>query len=256
MARHRIDVDQIWTGDSQYYSGLTRYEKCFTSVHGGLKQGYYGPIPSHNWISGVVLYYMLTGEPQAKECAFSNHAGMKRRLIDRQDKKPNPKTQTRELGWTILNLCSLYDLTADKKYLDDALILFNKPVTMQWQQSGPYLQKGLQYYYSTQGFCELHHRTGDEKVMKLLREGCAGDFSKHKTYDEWKVFVSNIYAYVGYKDKNDVYIARAEKLFSEYAAKSISCYRPGSGAWDKESGKFMRNGHILQYVEWKKKGGN
>jgi len=253
MARHRIDIDQIWTGDSEFYSGLTRYEKCFTSVHGGINDGHYGPIPSHNWLPGVVLYYMLTGEPQARECAFSNHAGMKRRLIDKQDKAPNAGIQTRELGWSILNLCALYDLTADKKYLDDAMILFDKPLTMQWKASGPYLQAGLQYYYSTQPLCELQHRTGSEEVMKLLREGCAGKFPEN-TYNEWPIFLSNIYAYVGYKDKNEAYIARAEELFIKYAeiTKNLGCYTT-NGAWDKESGKLIRNGHILQYVEWKLK---
>jgi hypothetical protein len=167
--------------------------------------------------------------------------------------------QTRELGWSILNLCSLYDLTADKKYLDDALILFNKPLTMQWQKGGPYLGATggncLQYYYSTQGLCELHHRTGDANVMKLLKEGCEGDYEATKpAYNEWPIFLSNIYAYVGYKEKNAAYIARAEELFAKYAeiTKNLGCYT-ANGAWDKESGKLIRNGHILQYVEWKLK---
>ncbi|HOX08915.1 MAG TPA: hypothetical protein PK280_21145, partial [Planctomycetota bacterium] len=257
MGRHRIDVDQIWAGDSEFYTGMTRYEKCYTSMHGGLNDGYYGPIPSHNWTSGLILYYMLTGEPQARECALNNYAGMKRRLIDKQDKSPSPNVQTRELGWSILNLCSLYDLTGEKKYLDDALILFSKPLTMQWEKGGPYLGSGggncLQYYYSTQGLCELHHRTGDEKVMKLLKEGCAGDYEATKpAYNEWRIFLSNIYAYVGYKEKNDAYVAKAEELFGRYAeeTKGLGCYTT-NGAWDKESGKLIRNGHILQFVEWK-----
>jgi hypothetical protein len=184
---------------------------------------------------------------------------MKRRLIDKQDKAPNPGVQTRELTWSILNLCSLYDLTADKKYLDDALILFNKPLTMQWQKSGPYLGATggncLQYYYSTQPLCELHHRTGDENVLKLLKEGCAGDYEATKpAYNEWPIFLSNIYAYVGYAEKNAAYLAKAEELFAKYAeiTKNLGCYTT-NGAWDKESGKLIRNGHILQYVEWKLK---
>jgi hypothetical protein len=259
MARHRIDIDQIWTGDSQYYNNLSRYEKCFTSIHGGIKDGHYGPIPSHNWIGGAVLYYMLTGEPQARECALNNHAGMKRRLIEPQDKEPNPGIQTRELGWSILNLCGLYDMTADRKYLDDAMILFNKPLTLQWRQSGPYLGATggncLQYFYSTQGLCELHDRTGDANVLRLIKEGCDGNYeATNPAYDEWPIFLSNIYAYLGYKQNNPAYLAKAEDLFCRYAeaTKNLGCYTT-NGAWDKESGKLMRNGHILQFVEWKLK---
>jgi hypothetical protein len=259
MARHRIDIDQIWAGDSQYYNNLTRYEKCFTGVHGGIKDGNYGPIPSHNWDSGMVLYYMLTGEPQAREGALNNYAGMKRRLIDPQDQAPNPNVQTRELGWSILNLCSLYDMTADRKYLDDAMILFNKPLTMQWKAGGPYLGNAggncLQYYYSTQALCELHQRTGDANVLKLLKEGCEGNYEETKpAYKEWAVFLSNIYAYVGYCEKNAAYIAKAEDLFCRYAeaTKTMGCYS-SNGAWAKDSGKLLRNGHILQYVEWRLK---
>jgi len=253
MARHRIDVDQIWTDkDSKFYSNLCRYEKSWTSVHSGLKDGYYGPIPSHTWLSGMVLYYMLTGENKARECAINCGRGIRRRQVAKYRNKPSAGGQTRSSGWAILALCSLYDMTADKTYLDDAMVLFNNNITPQWKQMGPYLQKGLQYYYTTQALCELHDRTGDENVMKLLEEGCAGSFS-HK-YKEWQIFLSNIYAYVGYKKNNPAYIKKAEDLFNAYipAASAPPCY-DGSGAWDKQSGKILRNGHILQFVEWKLK---
>lgn len=260
MARHRADIDQIWAGESQFYNNLSRYEKCFTSVHGGINDGHYGPIPTHNWISGVILMYMITGENHYKDCALNNHAGMKRRLIDPQNEQPKPSIQTRELGWTILNLCSLYDMTADKKYLDDAMIIFNKPLTMQWKERGPYFGATggncLQFYYSTQGLCELHHHTGNPEVLKLIKEGCEGDYEATRpAYKEWSIFLSNYYAYVGYKENNEDYIKKAEELFKRYVneTRNMNCYNPGGGAWDKESGKFLRNGHILQFVEWKRK---
>jgi PcRGLX-like protein central beta sandwich domain/PcRGLX-like N-terminal RIFT barrel domain len=259
MARHRIDVDQIWSSlDSKYYRNLTKYEKCFTSIHGGIKDGHYGPIPSHVWLSGVVLYYMITGEEKARECAINCGQGLRNRQVSKYKANPSTKGQTRSSGWTILAMCSLFDLTADKKYLDDALVLFNNHIVKQWEANGPYLVKGnfLQYYYSTQGLCELQHRTGDAKVMKLLEEGCAGSFPGGK-YSEWKIFLTNIYAYVGYKKNNPAYIKKARELFCSYvpASSSPPCYRGGSGAWDKESGKMIRNGHILQFVQWKLKQG-
>lgn len=254
MAKHRIDIDQIWTNkDSQYYSNLTRYEMCFTSIHGGLKEGYYGPITSHTWLSGVVLYYMLTGDMKAKECAINCGKGLSRRQVSRYRNKARAGGQTRESGWAILGFCSLYDMTSDKKYLDEAMVLFNNHIMKQWQARGPYLESNLQYYYSTQGLCELHDRTNDPNILKLLKEGCDGQFPK-KSYAEWRVFLSNIHAYVGYKTKDEKYIKSAEDLFSIYTnSKSyLKCYAE-TGAWDKESGKLLRNGHILQFVKWKMK---
>lgn len=254
MARHRIEIDQIWTDrDSQYYRNLSRYEMCYTSIHGGLKEGYYGPITSHTWLSGMVVYYMLTGETMAKECAISCGKGLSLRQVSRYRKKGSAGGQTRESGWAILGFCSLYDLTADKKYLDEAMVLFNNHIGRQWKARGPYLEAGLQYYYSTQGLCELHDRTGDKNVLKLLQEGCDGNFPK-KTYSEWRVFLSNIYAYVGYKTKNAKLITKAEELFTTYvkSKKHLRCYAV-TGAWDKESGKLLRNGHILQFVKWRLK---
>jgi hypothetical protein len=172
--------------------------------------------------------------------------------VDRYAKKPSDGGQTRSSGWAILCLTSLYDMTADRKYLDWAMTLFNNHFTPQWRAKGPYLQGGLSYYYSTQGLCELHHRTGDQNVLKLLTEGCEGDFQSR--YGEWMIFLSNIYAYVGYKTNNEAYLKKAEELFSQVIprqAKPVVFTR--SGAWTKETCKVMRNGHVLQYVLWRMK---
>jgi len=252
MARHRIDVDQCWSDrDELAYRACCAYEKGYTDIHHG--RGVRGrPTTTHTWVSGVVLYYMLTGEQKAYECAMRTYQGLLERAVNPKRKSPGTGGQMRSTGWSILNLCSLYDLTADKKYLDDAMVLFKNHVVPTWKKDGPYLQKGLQYYYSTQGFCELQHRTGDANVMKLLEEGCAGQFPK-KTYSEWPIFLSNIYAYVGYKKGKPEYIKTAQDYFTGYVSgsKSPPAYRIGSGAWTKETCKTIRNGHILQYVKWK-----
>jgi len=253
MARHRIDLDQIWSDRVQHhFRGLTFYEKGYQDIHGGVKNGWYKPIPSHNWVSGVVLYYFLTGEEKAKECALRNGMGLKLRQVDPYAKKPSAGGQTRSSGWAILCLTSLYDLTADKKYLDWAMTLFNNHFTPQWREKGPYLQGGLSYYYSTQGLCELHHRTGDENVLKLLKEGCEKIDTFPRTYGEWKIFLSNVLAYVGYTTNNAAYIRKAEDLFTAVIPKGPKpTVFTGNGGWTKESGKPMRNGHILQYVLWR-----
>jgi hypothetical protein len=259
MARHRIDVDQIWSDKvSPAFRGLTRYEKGYTNIHGGVKDGYYKPIPSHVWVSGAVLYYMLTGEEKAKECALRTAMGLELRQVNRFKDKPSADDQPRSSTWAILALCSVYDLTADKKYLDEAMILFKNNTAMQWKQNGPFLGNDcLQYYYSVYPLCELHGRTGDEDILKFLKAGCDAPYpgpGMSQPYPEWKIHMTNLYAYVGWKTNNPEYLKKAEQLFVEFVPgdKSPACYTD-NGAWDKETGKAIRNGQLLQYVEWKLK---
>jgi len=250
MARHLIEVDHLWsTRNHPMLQKMARFEFTSPYTHGGLAGGRCKPIPSHNWISGIILYYMLTGDPIAHECALSSDAGLEKRIVSRFRKQPSAGGQMRESGWAILCYCSLYDLTGERKYLDKAMVLFRNNLAHKWKEKGPYGDGGLQYYYCTQGLCELHHRTGDPEVMKMLEEGCRGSFSDR--YAEWRVFLTNIYAYVGYKQNNPQYITKAKELFLAYKpGGSPDCFR-GTGAWDKETGKFIRNGHILQHVLWK-----
>ena len=252
MARHLIEVDHLWSKrNHKMLQQMARFEFCSPYTHGGLADGRCKPTPSHVWISGVILYHMLTGDPMARECALSTDAGLELRMVDRFRKKPSSGGQARASGWGMLAYCSLYDLTGDKKYLDKGLVLFRNNQKLKWKQKGPYTDGGLQYYYSTQGLCELQHRTGDPEIMQMLEEGCKGNFSAQ--YAEWRVFLTNVYAYVGSKKNKPEYIKKAKELFLAYKPSgSPACFR-GTGAWDKETGKFIRNGHILQYVLWKGK---
>ncbi len=254
MARHRIDVDQIWSDKvAHYFRGLTRYEKGYTNIHGGVKSGYYKPIPSHHWNQGVAVYYMLTGEEKARECALRSAMGVKLRTVDKFAKSPGAGGQLRSAGWSLLVLCSAYDLTADKKYLDQALSLFRNNIVPKWKAKGPYMDGGLQYYYSVYPLAMLHHRTGDAEVLKLMREGVAKDSFSYK-YGEWTIHINNLYAYVGMLDNKPAAIKKAQELFMKYAPRGDNpgVYN-GNGAWTKEQAKHLRYGHLLQYIHWRKK---
>jgi exo-rhamnogalacturonan lyase-like protein len=251
MERHLAEVDHLWSDRNHpLQQKMARYEFANPFIHGGLGDGRCKPNPSHNWVSGIVLYYMLTGDQMAYECAISNGVGVYKRKVARLKDKPTAGGQARESGWGILLYCSLYELTADKQYLDNALVLWNNNLKEKYKAKGCYMDRGLQYYYCTQGLVELQKLSGDKDLMKMLEEGCKGDFSDR--YKEWHVFLTNIYAYVGYKQNKPEYIEKAKKLFQAYRPRP-QCFN-SSGAWDKESGKFIRNGHILQYVLWKQAG--
>jgi len=262
MIRHRVDVDQVWSDRvAHYFRGLGRWETSPVNLHGDVNGGRSKPITSHFWGSGVVLHYMLTGDPKSKECALRGGVGIRLRQVNKYKDKPSAGGQSRSSGWAILFLCSLYDMTADRKYLDDAMVLFSNHLMEQRKASGPFLVKSnhLQYYYGTQGFCELAERTGDAKVLEFIKAGVEADFEKTcgaKTYNEWPMFLSNIYAYLGHKTDNEGLVKKAEDYFCRVVSKSPSppCHK-SSGAWTKETCKTLRNGHILQFVKWKRAGG-
>ncbi|MFW6157898.1 MAG: hypothetical protein ACOC8E_00905 [Planctomycetota bacterium] len=253
MARHRIDVDQIWSDRvNKSYRGLTHYEKQYTDIHGGVKDGWYKPITSHHWACGVALYYMLTGEPKARECAIRSAKGVSWRQVDRYRNKPSAGGQLRATGWGILLLCSVYDMTADQHWLDEATVLFKNHVVPKWEKKGPHMDGGLQYYYSIDGLTRLHHRTGNEQLLEALRDGAKNEFKAR--YGEWKIHFSNLYGYLALVDKSQEHLKKGEQLFIDYVSdrESPRCYT-GNGAWTKETGKRLRNGHILQYAKWKRK---
>ncbi|MFO7900630.1 MAG: hypothetical protein R6V58_16410, partial [Planctomycetota bacterium] len=254
MARHRIDVDQIWSDRvGKSYRGLTHYEKQYTDIHGGVKNGWYKPITSHHWACGVALHYMLTGEPKARECAIRSAKGVSWRQVDRYRSKPSAGGQFRSTGWAILLLCSVYDMTADQHWLDEAMVLFKNSVLPTWKKRGPHMGGGLQYYYSIDGLTRLHHRTGNEQLLEVLRDGAKKEFKAR--YGEWKIHFSNLYGYLALVDKSQEHLKKGEQLFTDYVSdrESPRCYT-AAGAWTKETGKRLRNGHILQYAEWKLKG--
>lgn len=255
MAWHRIDVDELWSDkEDQAFRGLTRYEKGYTDIHGGVKDGYYKPITSHHWASGVALYYMLTGDEAAKECTLRSAMGVRQRQVSRFKASPNAGGQPRESGWSILVLCAAYDVTGDKQYLDDALLLFTNNLKAMWKEKGTFFggkaeSPDIQYLYCLQPLCELHHHTGNEEILALLKEGAAANPNTGNLIEI--NHLSNLYGYVGLMEKNQDYIKKGEAVFAKAVqGDNPACYG-GGGAWTKETGKRVRYGQILHYAHWK-----
>ena len=220
MARHRIDIDQLWSDrDPASVRGLQRGDFNFPSFH--CYRLYRPPGVGSNWLAGVVLYYMLTGEPKALECCTRNAEGLKVAWDSIARTKPwgGPQGDMAANAWTMSSYCAMYKLTGDKKWLDEALALFNSNVVPKWKSLGPflhdpanqiqsqdYIQEDMKYCYAIASLCELHHLTGDETVFKLLKEGCEKPFPD--SFFEAPLFLADLYAYVGLKTKNDQYIKK------------------------------------------------
>jgi hypothetical protein len=273
MARHRIEVDQLWSDrDSVPCRGLQRNDWNTYTFHCG--RLWRAPHLGTNWISGVVLYYMLTGEPMALECALRDAEGLKaawawNRANKNFEGRLDPRGDPGALGWSIGAFGAVYDLTADRKWLDEAMELFRTNIGALWKRHGPFLhdpndqirgqdyqQEDMKYCYVVASLCELHHRTGDETVLKLLKEGCEKPFPD--SFFDAPLFLSDLYAYVGLKTGNQAHLKKAANLFAQSFPES-RCppvfLPPDDKTWSRTSAMTLRTGHLLQYAFWKMKAG-
>jgi hypothetical protein len=266
MARHRIDIDQLWSDkDPPEINGLQRGDFNFPSFH--CYRLYAPPRVGTNWLAGVVLHYLLTGEAKALECARRNADGLKTAWawIDRTKPYAGPQGDMADNAWGIESYCAMHALTADKTWLDEALGLFNRHVVPKWKTYGPflhdpdhqiqsqdYIQEDLKYCYSIASFCQLHHLTRDETVFKLLQEGTEKPFPD--SFFEAPLYLSDLYAYVGMVTKKPALLKQAAESLSQAfpESKCPPVFLPGNTTWGRTSAMMLRTGHILQYANWKK----
>lgn len=159
----------------------------------------------------------------------------------------------------------MYALTADRRWLDEALSLFTRHIVPVWQRQGPYLhnpadqfrgqgyaKEDIKYCYSIAMLCQLHHLTGDANVLKLLTEGAEGEYSS-ESFFEAPIFLSGLHAYVGWKTGSREQLARGAERFAEGfpESKCPPCYIPNNSTWSWQSAMYLRSGHILQTAFWK-----
>ena len=111
MAWHRRDYDQNHSTDaSEDWRGCQFYEKGWW--HGNFVNGQ----ASHNWIHGVLLHYVTTGDEASFEAALEGQDYLLRH-------SPGNWTGywgSRILGWSVANLVDLYNYLGDPAALGEA----------------------------------------------------------------------------------------------------------------------------------------
>jgi hypothetical protein len=261
MARHRIDIDQLWSDrDPVECRGLQRGDNNFAAFHS--YRLYNPPDLATNWLSGVVLYYLLTGEPKALECARRNAEAQ--RTIWAAPRAP--RADMAATAWSISSYLAMYDLAADKQWLDDALGLFRTNVAPLWKAWGPflhdpshqirgqtYMKEDEKYCSAITAFCDLHRHTNDPEVLKLLMEGCQEEWPG--TFYGAPKFLADLYAYVAWKTNDADLFSRATEQFAQGIpeSKNPPVVLPGSSTWSRAAAMTLRSGHVLQYAAWKMK---
>lgn len=106
-ARHNIEVDFLHYSDHRW---LHRATPAHSARHTTT-----GAYPSHFWTQGLLEYYCLTGDPDALEvaCALGD------KTIENFAHPPLREVLwgfNREIGWSVLTLACLADVTAEPRF--------------------------------------------------------------------------------------------------------------------------------------------
>jgi hypothetical protein len=266
MMQHRIDVDHTWSQvgpgrDLQRGVGRYTHFHCsrFTYAH---------PSVDANWLAGVVLWHMLSGEPKARECAERNAAalikGWDYLLKNDGWSIGRRKADMQSNARAIFGYCSMYALTADRKWLDEALKLFRTNITGKWKVHGPhlharqqirsqsYIRDDMKYCYSIQALCLLHHYTDDKELFRLLKAGCDQEFPEN--WFDAPLFLADLHAYVSHETGQAAYAEEAVEHWIQASPESRQppVYQPDNSQWSRRKAMHLRTGHLLQYYFWKK----
>jgi hypothetical protein len=260
MARHLMDIDQRWSdSDHVSYRGLSAFEMNQADIHGGNQDGHTSPIPTHNWISGLVFYHLLTGDPMAREAALRNcNVGIYPRLIERLlDGRVGVDQQPRESGWSILNLVTAYELTGEQQYLDWALICWNRHLKPRWQRDGVGFgagEFGLQMFYCTHGLIGLHRWTQDPGILQYIEAAVLAVDAAREPWQfsrELGAFFSDYWGYLAVVLNRPEYLLKGREYLQMRipTAAEDRVFDSGTRTVTKEVAKALRNGHILQWAE-------
>ena len=111
FARHAIEVDFIAYSDhEQLHHGSPAHSvrHCMASAY-----------PSHLWSEGLLAYYCLSGDDDALEVAIKMGDFILRTFADPQ-RRAKLWRFSRELGWALLYLSCVADITRTQRFLDTA----------------------------------------------------------------------------------------------------------------------------------------
>ncbi len=246
MTRHRIDIDQYWSDRDPPIMNGVQSGNVWPSLHAQGRTGGYAP--GGTFIAGPALWHMLTGEPKAKEACLRSAEGLVRawEIINTQNTRyaRNKRSNIEPNAWTINSFCAAYELTADERWLDEAMKLFNANVTT----TVSYWGEGRDSCHAIGPLCNLHRLTGSEKVVELLKAGLDKPSPESSFYDA-PVFLAGLYAYLGAVTDNPEFMKTAVKKFGTGfpESKNPRVFIPKNKHWYMRSAMLMRSGALMEY---------
>ncbi len=198
-ARHLADIDTVnFSSDASEIGGQSMHmpghlggylPPYFRSKMGGTKS-----IPSHTWVEGPLLHFLLTGDQAVYDSLRKTKDWLlQRRFFDYYD-----FSNAREAGWHLIHLCALADSLDDADCLNAASIIVERVLERQEPEGGwmrnlgePHCGCGYPRCRGEAGFMvgvllsglkRYHHLTGDDAVAEAIIGG-ARWLIRH-TFDE------------------------------------------------------------------------
>ena len=197
--RHLVDVDTInYSANPDEIGGQAMHmpghlggylPPLFRSKISGTKS-----IPSHTWVEGPLLHYLLTGDEAARESIERT----KRWLLQDRWFNHYDFNNCREAGWHIIHLCMLAGATNDRRCLNAASIIVKRVLDKQ-ELGGGWVhmlteshcgcgfprcrgEAGFMVGVLLSGLKRYHALTGDEQVAQAIIGGAR--WLIRETYDE------------------------------------------------------------------------
>ena len=174
FARHFRDVDTLHFGDMKGKS----IRHTDNHVDGG--SGY---DTAHQWVEGMLLAYLLTGDRRSLEVAREMGVPLiafAREVSPKLKARPEtiPMTE-RDLGWTLLSLLFLEEVTGDPQYTDVIQDLIEGVVASQDEQRGHWPRElphkdfptgGASFMLGvlTEALMRYHEKSGDPAVAQAI----------------------------------------------------------------------------------------
>ncbi len=267
MIRHRIDVDQCWS-DRDPEPGC-RMGRGGQDVKFHVSTRRSPDVGGGHGVAGMALWHLLTGEPKAREACLRTAEGLVVAWEEVAKNKPygGPQGDMAANCWGIEAFCAVHDLTGEQRWLDEAMKLFNTNVTDRWKKVGPHLyghvgivgqgyaQEDKEYLYAIVPLCNLHRRTRDANVLKLLVEGCEKPFEQ--MHFDAPVFIAGLFAYTGAETGKGEYLKQAAKYFAQGfpESKCPPVALPGNVTWPEKSAMLIRAGYPVNHAFWRQKAG-
>jgi len=135
--RHQVDVDTI--SDHMQSNKIGSQAMHMPGHVGGYLPPYFKSkmkattnIPSHTWVEGIILYYLLSCDESVREAIEQTRSWLL------QDEKLNfyDFSNCREAGWHLIHLCSYQEAFSDNECLNAASIIVEKVLVHQHEDGG------------------------------------------------------------------------------------------------------------------------
>lgn len=129
--RHAMDVDVLHTDDDAAWAnrGMRKHDVGDTEGHS------HAPDFSHFWLRGIAAWHLVGGDPRAREVAVDELG----RWIAARETEPGRLVwgdELRDVGWALIALVDLYELTGDEAHLARARRIVERTVEPHLKEDG------------------------------------------------------------------------------------------------------------------------